>query len=162
MRTLEGTWWRIVAKVRTRLSAFRNQPVVMPGAVFNDKLGSPINNPEVMVPCNLAELVRSPEVKELVIIRRGELGDVIAAMAAARMLRKALTNLRSVVLVADSRFHEMLRCQTDIEVSERADHFKDADTLVVDFTSYFEIDHSDKGIRVSRVDRVLWTFGVEV
>jgi hypothetical protein len=86
MLALEGNWWRVVAKVKTRLSAFRNQPVVMPGAVFNDKLGSPVDLPEVMERVNLPALVRSPEIKDLVIIRRGELGDVIAAMAAARTL----------------------------------------------------------------------------
>lgn len=162
MLALEGKWWRVVAKVKTRLSAFRNQPVVMPGAVFNDKLGSPVDIPGVMERTDLPALVRSPEIKDLVIIRRGELGDVIAAMAAARTLKRALPNLRSVILVADSRFHEFLRCQSEVEISERPDHFKDPDTLVVDFTSYFEIDHSDEGVHVSRVDRVLWTFGVEV
>ncbi len=95
------------------------------------------------------------------ILRHCELGDVIVALAALRLMRRLpdFGHIRTWILHTFDHFHPILRCQNEVMVMAPVLP-KHEDHLCFDFNNYFELDHLRTSAKVSRVDRVIWTFGV--
>lgn len=160
MQQPEGNWWLVKSKIPIRISGPRATQAV-PGSVVNDVVSEVprrILDPAVIEPVYLPDLIK--EVSHLAILREGELGDVIVALAACRILKRTFDNLMTVTLHCGARFHEMLMAQTEIRIEDPKLPPAVDGTLAVDFTGYLEQDHTPTGARIPRLDRIVRTFGV--
>lgn len=158
---LDGRWWRTLSPTPVRVHSLKGTLRIRPGAVFNDALTEAVHIPGFVEAVDLAALARSHETEHIGIIRPGELGDVLVALAACRWLRRALPHLKTVALHCNAQFHPVLCCQNEVTIEERHVPTTKLEYLAVDFTMYFEQDHKPGGARIPRLDRVLRTFGFD-
>jgi hypothetical protein len=158
---LEGKWWRVISTTPIRIIGLGSSTRIVPGAIFNDSVSDQVRIPGVMEEANLPALARSPQTETLAILRPGELGDVLVALAACRYLRRALPHLTAVALHCHSRFHDLLQLQDEVRIEDQHVPTLKTSYVAVDFRSYFERDHKDGAARVPRLDRVLRTFGFD-
>lgn len=136
---------------------------VMPGIVFNTRVSGNYKEAEGVEAFDPGVELRRPEMQRLVVLREGELGDIVAALGGLRILRQMFPHI-SMTLAIHPRYMVMQHCVSDIALVMAGQHHRrqrGRDSLVIDFTGYFELDHHEGPRRENRVDRLLRVFGVE-
>lgn len=156
----EGHWLRSQHRVPVTVYGSLGQPIeILPGAVANSALVKSM--PPRMEAFDPAEVIASSTLKRIVIVRPGELGDLIVTAGAIRVLRKFFKHLSYIVCV-NPRYSVMEALFPDIGWRPGTPTFlkNDDTTMSLDMTGFYELDHSSGGVRVNRVERFLSVFGI--
>lgn len=159
----DGVWLRSAAPYPLVTYVNCNPVTTMPGVCCNTAVVPHAITMHGLQPFDIAEAVRAPSTRRVLINREGELGDVIAVCAAARALGKIFPAVRFAVAVHVRYVALAQTFEPSIDVVFGGEHVmrKRADGQVtVDLTGYLELDHTPGMMRVNRVERVLRLFGV--
>lgn len=158
--TLEGRWLRSQHMVPVTLYNNLGQSIeIKPGAVANDALMKSI--PPHMIPFDPAEIIAGKDMKEVIIIRPGELGDLLTTMAGVRTLRSFFPALKYTVCVNPRyQFFENLAPDISWRIGTPGFLKNNPTTLTLDMTGFYELDHSTGACHVNRLERFLAVFGI--
>jgi len=167
MKQLEGVWMEVVARTQVRISCPGGPAAFGPGQIFNSAAINTRKSVSLVGP--MAGVVEAIDLKKAVrqakvlsIVRPGELGDVLVALTACRMIKRAMPDLQ-VQLMTHTRFHPAIQGQHEVSIHPHSIGKRStSERLVVDFTGYFEVDHEPGAAHVPRLCRVLWPLGFGV
>lgn len=158
---LEGEWRRVVPK--TLVYSNGSMSVECTGGIlFNTKIVKLAHDPASTEKVDPVVALRDPRVRRFELIRDSALGDVIVATACLRAIKKVFPHLMVSLYTRDA-WAPLLQLQSDVNISSGRPRIKGeySDHLILNFDSFYEIDHLPEGVKVSRVDRTMGTFDLE-
>lgn len=164
MQLQDGAWRRSTRPYPVANYVNGQRFEVMPGVIYNTAVqsGAPDEIGDALEVFDPAAEIRRPELRRLIVLREGELGDIVAVAAALRMVKRIWPQLQ-VVLGVHARYLYFAQAFHGIEIVMMSSHLarsRNKDVLALDLTGYLELDHTPGMLRVNRIERVLRLFGV--